>query len=146
MAQRPRRKYWYKGKILNTCDVLRLSGVSKDAYKMRVRRGWSLVLAMTLPVDGRILGEEPDLVYEVVPIVQGEFHKKVASVIPADDARIKVYENMLRSGDDVDARWLGKKGFQQFLKDMGERPVNSTFSKRNLSVSYSPSNCYWRKT
>lgn len=142
--QRPKRKYWYKGKILHTSDVLRLSGVDKDTYKMRVRRGWPLVMAMATPINGS--GGLSDLIYEIEPIVQGEFHKRAIVILPVDDSRIKAYEGMLRSGGGgINVRWLGKKGFQRFVSDMGDRPVNTIFMRRNPSEPFGPDNCYWGK-
>ena len=67
MQPRPRRKYWYKGKILHTCDILRMCGIPAQTYKMRVRRGWSLLRALTTPVSRdtpKVV--EPDLVFEVI--------------------------------------------------------------------------------
>lgn len=146
MTPRPKRKYWYKGKILHTADILKLSGVPMGVYKMRIRRGWPLILAMAVPVKS----DTPtcsisDVVYEVEAIIQGEFHQKTQHLVPADDSRIKVYENMLRSGEPVAERWVGDKGFQRFLEDMGPRPINTEFRMRNAFLGYTPENCLWGK-
>lgn len=40
-------------------------------------------------------------------------------------------------------RWLGKYGFDNFLKDMGERPVGKTLDRIESNGNYERSNCRW---
>lgn len=146
MQPRPRKKYRYKGKILYTCDILRLSGVTANAYKMRVRRGWPLVLAMTTPTSRDVPREvDPDLVFEVESIIEGEFRLKAQEVLPPDDSRLQVYMGIVRSGKPLTKRWRGERGFQRFVADMGERPANTVFSVRDKKRMLSRKNCYWGK-
>lgn len=43
----------------------------------------------------------------------------------------------------VDPRW---KKFENFRQDMGEKPEGSYLARKDLSLGYTPDNCYWRKT
>ncbi len=38
-------------------------------------------------------------------------------------------------------RWLGKNGFQNFLADMGERPIGKSLDRKNNDKDYCKSNC-----
>ena len=47
-------------------------------------------------------------------------------------------------GVKVCERWMGVKGFENFLSDMGERPDNLTIDRfPNPSGDYEPGNCRW---
>lgn len=43
-------------------------------------------------------------------------------------------------GITICERWLT---FENFLVDMGERPVNKSLERRNNNGNYDPTNCYW---
>ncbi|SRR6266550_5786938 len=54
------------------------------------------------------------------------------------------YENYGGRGILVCDRWKGHHGFQNFLGDMGERPINKTLDRfPNKSGNYEPTNCRW---
>jgi hypothetical protein len=44
-------------------------------------------------------------------------------------------------GIRVCARWRGKNGFRNFLRDMGQRPATRTLDRKNVNGNYSPRNC-----
>ena len=41
------------------------------------------------------------------------------------------------------SRWCGEKGFENFYKDMGDRPKGLTIERINNELGYEPSNCKW---
>jgi len=46
-------------------------------------------------------------------------------------------------GIKVCQEWLGLSGFDQFTKDMGSRPENTSIDRINPDGNYEPGNCRW---
>lgn len=63
----------------------------------------------------------------------------------------KKYKNYGGRGIKVTARWLGKEGFRNFAKDMGEKPKGMfesgvayyTLDRKEVDKNYSKKNCRW---
>lgn len=54
------------------------------------------------------------------------------------------YNRYGKNGIKVCKRWLGEKGFENFLKDMGIRPNNTTLDRFPISNgNYTPKNTRW---
>lgn len=49
-------------------------------------------------------------------------------------------------GIKVCDRWLGTNGFENFLADLGERPLGCTLGRLDPNGDYEPSNCAWQTT
>jgi hypothetical protein len=54
-----------------------------------------------------------------------------------------VYENYGGRGISVCEHWLGENGFNNFLFDMGPRPLDKTLDRINVMGNYEPTNCRW---
>jgi len=49
-------------------------------------------------------------------------------------------KNYLNKGITVCKRW---KNYDNFLKDMGQKPIGMSIDRKNNKKGYSPSNCRW---
>ena len=57
------------------------------------------------------------------------------------------YRNYGGRGIEVCDRWLGENGFENFVRDMGERPSSKhSIDRINVNKGYEPSNCRWATT
>ena len=53
------------------------------------------------------------------------------------------YRNYGDRGITICNRWLGKNGFQNFYKDMGEMPKDKTLDRKDNNGNYCKRNCCW---
>jgi len=60
-----------------------------------------------------------------------------------EDPKDVGYKNYGGRGIKICDRWLGTHGFEQFLADMGKRPIGRTLDRKDVNGNYELSNCRW---
>ena len=95
---------------------------SKKSWKLSYKR---------LPIDGR--SKHP--LYRCYASMKSRCHNK---------KDIQNYRLYGERGITVCDRWLGSKGFANFLTDMGEKPSpQHSLDRKDNDGNYEPSNCRW---
>jgi len=59
------------------------------------------------------------------------------------DPNSEHYKHYGKLGVTICNEWLSYDGFKNFVRDMGERPLNMTLDRINPFGNYEPSNCRW---
>jgi hypothetical protein len=72
-----------------------------------------------------------------------EYHTWTSMVGRCTRPHYPSFRNYGGRGIKVCKRWLGAKGFANFLKDMGARPSDMSLDRINNDGDYKPSNCRW---
>jgi hypothetical protein len=53
------------------------------------------------------------------------------------------YKNYGGRGITISVSWLGENGFENFLADMGERPLGTSLDRIDPNGNYTKANCRW---
>lgn len=153
MSKPARNRLHLTGKIFGRLTVLRLARVSQQRsyWKCRCRCGTVLV------VDGGNLrsghssscGCARRETLTIIKTTHGQTNSPTyfsyrCMLNRCFNANWHAYSRYGGRGITVCKRWLGKRGFINFIADMGERPSKKHTLERNKNNSgYSPKNCCW---
>lgn len=109
-------------------------GLSWNTVCNRIRRGWSEERAKTTPLKNKGIRGKQTKEYSVwFGMIQRCYNPDAT-----------YYEEYGLDGIKVCGRWKGTDGFENFFKDMGERPADGyQLDRIDPDYGYSSWNCRW---